>query len=105
MQEETTTIVDAVKAIPPAVWGFIMAFVVAVLRVIYDREETTRMRIFLEAVICGCLTLAASEIIHWLNLPEGLAVAAGGVIGFIGVTKLRDIVVSYLDRQSRKDNK
>lgn len=87
--------IDALKDIPPEWQGFIMSFFIAILRVIYDAKETRPMRIFLEALICGGLSLCASTVIGWAGLPQSLSVAAGGAIGFIGVMKIREIALRY----------
>lgn len=89
-------LLDFLRDIPPEMQGFIMSFVIAILRLLYDAKETRRMRIFLEGLICGGLTLCASYIIESMGWPESLCVAAGGAIGFIGVMQLRQMALKYL---------
>lgn len=88
--------------IPPSVKGAIMAFIIAVLRVIYDRQETSNMRILLEAAICGCLSLSFSGALGWLGAPESVSVAFGGAVGFIGVTKIRQLALTWLGKKADK---
>lgn len=105
MGEKFNTLVDIITNIPVAIQGVVMAFIISILRVIYDRQETSRVRICLEAMICGCLTLASASIISWLGLPDELIIAAGGVIGFIGVMEIRQWAIKYIDRFGPKDKK
>lgn len=105
MPNSPHTWMDLLASIPAVVWGFFMAFIVAILRVVYDKEETTRMRICLEALLCGFLTLAAASVITWLELPESLSVAVGGAVGFIGTVKLREVALRYIDWFGRSDKK
>ncbi len=74
-----------------------MAVVIAVLRAIYDGKEKRWIRILLEALICGGLTLAAASVIAWLDLPESLAIAFGGAMGFLGVIQARRLALRYLN--------
>ncbi|MGN8278145.1 phage holin, lambda family [Pseudomonas sp. SMN5] len=79
--------------------GAIMAVVVSLLRVLYDAKETSKRRIFFESLICGSLSLVASSIIEWMTWPPSLSVAAGGTIGFLGVTAIRELVTRFLGRK------
>lgn len=89
-------------AVPASVKGAIMAFIIAILRIIYDRQETSNMRILLEAAICGGLSLSFSGAISWIGAPESVAVAFGGAIGFIGVTKIRQLALTWLSKKAEK---
>jgi lambda family phage holin len=84
----------------PLIQGAIMAILISFLRVLYDSKETNKCRIFSEAMICGGLSLSASSIISWMAWPENLSVAAGGAIGFLGVTAIREILVKFLGRKA-----
>lgn len=80
--------------------GAIMAFTITLLRVLYEAKEPNKWRIFFEALICGALSLSASSIIEWMTWPPSLSVAAGGAIGFIGVTAIRDLIIRFLGRKA-----
>ncbi|RML40322.1 Holin, partial [Pseudomonas syringae pv. ribicola] len=79
--------------------GVIMAIVVSLLRILNDAKETSKRRILLEALICGCLSLVASSLIEWMTWPPSLSVAAGGTIGFLGVTAIRELVTRFIGRK------
>ena len=80
--------------------GAIMAIIVSLLRILYDAKETSKRRILFEALICGALSLVASSLIEWMSWPPGLSVAAGGTIGFLGVTAIRELVTRFLGRKA-----
>lgn len=99
---------DTWLAIWEAIWaarnnplwqGAIMAILISCLRVLYDAKETSKRRIAFEALICGGLSLSASSVIAWMAWPENLSVAAGGAIGFLGVTAIRELVTRFLGRK------
>lgn len=80
--------------------GAIMAATVSLLRVMYEAKEANKWRIVFEALICGALSLSASSIIEWMAWPPSLSVAAGGAIGFIGVTVIRELIIKFLGRKA-----
>jgi len=83
----------------PLLQGAIMAILISLLRVLYDAKETSKRRIIFEALICGGLSLSASSVIAWMEWPSNLSVAAGGAIGFLGVTAIRELVTRFLGRK------
>lgn len=87
-------------ALSDPLWqGAIMAILISGLRVLYDAKETSKRRIILEALICGGLSLSASSVIEWMEWPSNLSVAAGGAIGFLGVTAIRELVTKFIGRK------
>lgn len=90
----------------PTVQGFVMALVIACLRVIYDRKEKAWQRIALEAGLCGLLTVAGTSavalaIAWWrpdFQAPLAhIAVGLGGAIGFFGVEAVRRLAIRLLN--------
>jgi lambda family phage holin len=80
--------------------GAIMAATISLLRVLYEAKEASKRRIVFEALICGALSLSASSVIEWMAWPSSLSVAAGGTIGFIGVTAIRELIIRFLGRKA-----
>ena len=97
---ETWTAVWQAITSAPTLQGALLASVIALLRILYDDRETRRMRIALESALCGCLTLCSGAVIRWAGLPEELAIAVGGAVGFLGVTALREFALRWLHRAS-----
>ncbi len=79
--------------------GVIMAITVSLLRVLMDGKETSKRRILFESLMCGCLSLVASSVIEWMAWQPSLSIAAGGTIGFLGVTAIRELVTRFLGRK------
>ena len=86
--------------IPPDGMGVIMAVVIATLRILYDRKETRPIRVILEAVLCGTLSLTASSGISALGLSADWAIFAGGVIGYFGADTVRTLAVRFLKNKT-----
>ena len=70
----------ALTGLSATVKGAGMAVLISILRVIYDGEEADRTRMFLEALICGSLSLTAASIIQWLGLPDDVAIDRKSVV-------------------------
>lgn len=100
MPEKPDTWAALWVALSNPLWqGAIMAILISCLRVLYDAKETSKRRIVFEALICGGLALSASSVIEWMEWPSNLSVAAGGTIGFLGVTAIREMVTRFLGRK------
>ncbi|PPC77923.1 phage holin, lambda family [Pokkaliibacter plantistimulans] len=87
----------------PTWQGAVMAAVISVLRVLYDGKETKPVRLALEALISGALTLCSGSLIAWLGLPENVVMAVGGAIGFLGVATLRGLAIRWVGKQVGSD--
>lgn len=79
--------------------GAIMAFAISLLRIIWDAKETSVRRTLAESLICGGLSLSASTLIDWMGWPANLSIAAGGAIGFIGVSAVRELIIRFIGRK------
>ncbi len=100
MPDKPDTWAKIMEALSNPLWqGAIMAVIVSLLRVMYDAKETSKRRILFEALICGALSLVASSLIEWMAWPSSLSVAAGGSIGFLGVTAIRELVTRFIGRK------
>lgn len=84
---------------PPEVQAMLLSVVLAVLRIVYDRQETKPLRICIESLICGCLTLTAFHAIAALGLNLNWAIVAGGVIGFFGTNTVRALAVRFVNKR------
>ncbi|PWE39600.1 phage holin, lambda family [Pseudomonas prosekii] len=101
MPDKPDTWAKFLEALSNPLWqGAIMAITVSLLRIMYDAKETSKRRIFFESLICGALSLVASSLIEWMAWPPNLSVAAGGTIGFLGVTAIRELVTRFLGRKA-----
>ena len=73
-----------------------MAVVIAAIRVIYDKEETSFTRIVLESLLCGALAMTAGSGINALGYSQDWTLFAGGVIGFMGSQSIRAFAKRYI---------
>lgn len=62
----------------------IFAFFLAVFISIFSTAKKHGKIDWLEALICGGLTVAIASVLSYINLPNQLAVFIGGFIGFKG---------------------
>jgi len=93
-------IVELLNNIPPTVTGFLMAVMIGVLRVIFNREESRPVRVLMEGLICGFLTLAAGSITGAIGVVGDWNLFLGGFIGLIGSHKIRMFAIKTLDRKA-----
>lgn len=66
----------------PQVYATGLAFIVALVRGLHAGNKARQS--WLEAVLCGCLTLCVIPLLHYWGLPISLAAAIGGFISFKG---------------------
>ncbi len=99
MPDNPNTWTDILSRLPSEMWeAGLMAVVISVLRVIYNKEETKPLRIMLEAGICGCLALTA----HFGLAAIGLDTSQwspfiGGVIGYLGSASVRGLALRAIN--------
>lgn len=82
----------------PQILGASMAGLIAYGRLIYD--GATRKNKWLEGVLCGALSLCITSALDVVGLPVSVSPFVGGVIGFVGVDKLREIAISALRKRA-----
>ncbi|WP_236236571.1 phage holin, lambda family [Pseudomonas faucium] len=83
----------------PQLYAAGLSVAIAVLRVVYGGG--TRRQMFLEGALCGLITLALVPLLEWMGLPQGMATFAGGMVGFMGVEKLRGYSDLFLSRKAQ----
>jgi len=84
-------------SVAPSLYALALSVTVAVVRVIYGGGSGRQM--ILEGVMCGLATLTLVPLLEYLGLPQSMATFAGGLVGFIGVEKLRDLAVRLGERK------
>ena len=84
---------------PPELMGVILAMAIGLVRVIYDRKETRPIRVIMESLICGGLSLTSTSAIIALDLDSNWAIFAGGAIGYFGSTTIRAIAVRLIEKR------
>ena len=88
-----------IEKISPEITATVLSMIIATLRIIYDDRETTLVRIALESLLCGFLTLAVFHAILAIGLDVNWSVCAGGIIGFFGTDLVRKLAVKYINNK------
>ena len=83
----------------PSIYGFLLAVIVAWLRITYQGGDKSRRRI--EALLCGAISLAFTNGMELFGIPREFSGFAGGVIGFIGVEALRQWSMTKLKQDMK----
>ncbi|RUR51406.1 phage holin, lambda family [Vreelandella populi] len=84
----------------PQLYAAGLAFIVALVRGLHAGNPVSKS--WLEALLCGCLTLAVFPVLHYLGLPINLAVAFGAVIAFKGAEWFSTRADELYDRLIRR---
>ena len=82
-----------IRFVTPEIAGVIMAVFVSIIRIIYDEREIRFVRILLESLLCGALSVTASYAIIATGLNENWSIFAGGMIGYLGGNGVR--IIAY----------
>lgn len=85
-----------VENTPPWVGGALMAIVISALRVIYDKEETHFIRIALESLICGALSVSVGSALDAMGYGQNWYLFCGGLIGFMGSQSIRAFANKFI---------
>lgn len=101
MSLDPDNLTNLLDKIPSSFFAVALAMFTAVVRVIYDKEETKLSRIALESILCGALTMTAWAGITALGWHESWSVAAGGTIGFIGSMSVRLLALRFLRKKTK----
>lgn len=82
----------------PSLYAFGLSVTIAVLRVVYGGG--TQRQMVLEGALCGLGTLTLVPLLELIGLPQSMATFVGGLVGFIGVEKIREIAVRFGERKA-----
>ncbi|ATZ96711.1 phage holin, lambda family [Dickeya fangzhongdai] len=86
----------------PQISGATLAVIICYGRLIYDGVE--RKNKWIEGVLCGALSLGISSALDVVGLPISMSPFIGGMVGFIGVEKLRGIAIRAISRRVGADD-
>lgn len=82
----------------PALYAALLAAAIAAARLL--NGGSTWRRIALEALICGLITLAASNGLGLLGIPASYSPLFGGFIGLIGAEGIREGLKRFYNRKA-----
>lgn len=95
-------VLDGLQNAWPQISGAALAVAVCYGRLIYDGVD--RKNKWIEGVLCGALSLAISSSLEVVGLPISMSPFLGGLVGFIGVEKVREIALRVINRRMRGDD-
>lgn len=101
-----STLIDFLKN-SPSFQGALMAMIIAALRIIYFGERKP-IRIILETLLCGFISLGVSgsidfiEAVFRVEFPDSVLITACSMIGFIGVATLREVLIKFLNKKAQQ---
>lgn len=77
----------------------LMSAWISLVRMIYDGKRDWKS-IALESTLCGSMTLALTSALDVFGVPHSSASFVGGVVGFIGVEKVRSATEKWVGRKA-----
>ena len=83
----------------PLIYTFFISACIALLRGMKDQQTSGKL---VEAILCGLISIACAEMLEYVDMPEKVAPFFGGLIGFIGVSGLRELVDELKNRIIKK---
>ena len=89
-----------VENVPPWLGGALMAVLISIIRIVYDKEETNFVRIALESLLCGFLSVCAGSAFDAMGYGQNWYLFCGGFIGFMGSQSIRAFAKSWLKGKS-----
>ncbi|WP_237673815.1 phage holin, lambda family [Vreelandella profundi] len=89
-------LIDLLLNLWPQIYAAGLAMLIALVRAIHAGGRP--MKSILEAILCGCLTLAVMPLLSYFGMPQDMAVAAGAAIAFLGVEWVRDRLEALYDK-------
>lgn len=100
MQENLQPIIDWLNAHDMGIIGVFLSVGVSVIRSIKKRGKID----WLEAVLCGGLTLTMVSTLEYLNIPMQISIFVGGIIGFKGTLWVDHFINKKLGDDDEQNN-
>ena len=79
--------------------SFLMASVTGFLRAIYFNQDGNKL---IDAILCGLFSLAISYAADALGVDAKLTLFISSMVGFLGVSVIRDLIIKTTHRKIRK---
>lgn len=77
----------------PVIYATALSVLISALRIVY--RGGSRKVVLLESVLCGGITLAMLSGLSLLGLPQEAAAFVGGMVGLLGVDKVRRLAERF----------
>lgn len=90
------------QLIPDSLKGAMMAFIVSMLRLMYDNQEPNWLRRILEGLICAFLAWGAFSLVRATGLSNDFAFVSSVLIGFMGADFVREKARMFINKKADK---
>ncbi len=84
------------EKIPAELVGFSLAVFLAIVRIWGDERDNKFMRILIESVICGGLSVSLSFAVLAMGMSVYWSAFIGGMIGYLGSTTIHALAVKII---------
>ena len=82
--------INWLKEVDSSLWGVFMSIIMAVLRIVRDKEEDKFFRIAVVALLCGAITFTIGSGVKALGY-DGWDLFVGGTVGAFGSQYVRSL--------------
>jgi lambda family phage holin len=96
--------INWMKEVDSSLWGVFMSIIMAVLRIVRDKEEDKFFRIAVEALLCGAITFTIGSGIKALGYV-GWDLFVGGTVGAFGSQYVRALGYAWVKRKAGQKDK
>lgn len=79
-----------------------MAFAMSIFRAYLMGKNESCIHTFLDAVICGFLTIGILPILSHIGLNEDFSIFIGSAVGFVGAEKIRAFLLDFFETRVKK---
>lgn len=90
------------ELLPESLQGAIMAFIVTMLRLMYDNKEPNWLRRTLEGFICSFLAYVMFSLTRAMGLSSDFAFVGSVLIGFLGADFVREKARHWIGKKADK---
>lgn len=93
---------ELLQLTPESLQGAIMAFIVSMLRLMYDNKEPNWLRRLIEGFICAFLAYSVFALTNALGISSDLAFVGSVLIGFLGADFVREKARIWFSNKANK---
>lgn len=90
------------ELLPESLKGAVMAFIIAILRLMYDNKEPNWLRRLSEAFICAFLAYSLFYLTKALGMSSDLAFFGSVLLGFLGADFVREKARHWIGKKADK---
>lgn len=94
--------INWIREIDSSIWGVFMSIIMAVLRILRDKEESKFSRIMIESLLCGAITFTIGSGVKALGY-EGWDLFVGGTVGAFGSQYVRALGQAWVKRKTESE--